>query len=127
MELINQLVQTLGIDEGQAKGGAGLLFKLAKDKLGAGDFGTIAEAVPGVEDLVGSAPQAGGLGSALGGITSALGGEGSGLGSLAGLAAGFSQLNLDTGMAGKFIPIILSFVQSKGGDSVKDLLAGALK
>jgi len=28
---------------------------------------------------------------------------------------------------GKFIPVLLSFVQSKGGDSVKNLLAGALK
>ena len=32
MELLSQLTQTLGIDEDQAKGGAGLLFKLAKEK-----------------------------------------------------------------------------------------------
>ena len=30
-ELIGQLVSKLGVQEGQAKGGAGLLFKLAKD------------------------------------------------------------------------------------------------
>ena len=30
-------------------------------------------------------------------------------------------------MVGKFLPVILSFVQSKGGDQVKNLLAGALK
>jgi hypothetical protein len=30
-------------------------------------------------------------------------------------------------MIGKFIPVILSLVQSKGGDAVKNLLAGALK
>lgn len=33
MELIQQLVSNLGVSEDQAKGGAGLLFNLAKDKL----------------------------------------------------------------------------------------------
>ena len=33
MELIQQLVSSLGVNEDQAKGGAGLLFNLAKDKL----------------------------------------------------------------------------------------------
>lgn len=127
MELINQLVQQLGIDEGQAKGGAGLLLKMAKDKLGAGDFGKVADAVPGIDSLIQSAPEEGGLGSTLGGLSSALGGGAGSLGSLASLAGGFSKLNLDSGMVGKFIPIILSFVQSQGGDSVKNLLSGVLK
>ena len=128
MELLSQLTQSLGIDEHQAKGGAGLLFKIAKEKLGAGDFSKVAEAVPGVDDLVQSAPEGGGgLGSAMGGIASALGGDAGKLGGLASLAGGFSSLKLDSGMIGKFIPIILSFVQSKGGDSVKNLLGSVLK
>jgi len=49
------------------------------------------------------------------------------LGNLASLAGGFSKLGLDSGMIGKFIPIILSFAQSKGGDVVKKLLEKALK
>ena len=32
-ELIGELVSKLGIQEGQAQGGAGLLFKLAQQKL----------------------------------------------------------------------------------------------
>ena len=43
-ELIGQLVQKLGIQEDQAKGGAGLLLKLAQSKLGS-DFSQIADAV----------------------------------------------------------------------------------
>ena len=78
--------------------------------------------MPGINDLLQSAPESGGLGSALGDIASALGGDAGKLGDLASLAGGFSKLKLDAGMIGKFIPIILSFVQSKGGDSVKDLL-----
>ena len=45
MELIDQLTKSLGVSENQAQGGAGLLFKLAKDKLGAGDFSKISAAV----------------------------------------------------------------------------------
>jgi hypothetical protein len=34
---------------------------------------------------------------------------------------------MDSGMVGKFIPIVLSFVQAKGGGGVKDLLEKVLK
>ena len=51
-----------------------------------------------------------------------LGGAASGLGSLASLAGGFSKLGLDAGMISKVIPIILNFVQSKGGPGVKAIL-----
>jgi len=122
MELIDQLTGNLGVNETQAKGGAGLLFKLAKDKLSGGDFSKVSTAVPGIDGLIGAAPSGGG---ALGGLGKVLGGGG--LGSLAGLAGGFSNLGLDAGMIGKFIPIVLSFVQSKGGDQVKGILEKVLK
>jgi hypothetical protein len=126
MELINQLMQNLGVNEGQAKGGAGLIFKLAKDKLG-GDFSQVSNAVPGVDDVINAAPESGGVGKALGGLGSALGVSAGKLGDLAGLAGGFSKLGLDSGMVGKFIPVVLSFVQAKGGDTLKNLLGGVLK
>lgn len=126
MELLNLLMQNLGVSEEQAKGGAGMLFTMAKGKLGAEDFGKVASAVPGIDDLLKSAPQ-GGVGGALSGITSALGGGAGKLGDLASLAGGFSKLGLSSEMVGKFIPIILSFVQSKGGDTVRNLLGGVLK
>ena len=128
MELLNLLTKNLGVSPEQAQGGAGLIFKLAKDKLGAGDFQQLATAVPGIDDLLNAAPSGGGgLMGALGSISSSLGGGAGKLGSLAGLAAGFSQLKLDSGMVSKFVPVILSFVGSKGGDTVKNLLASVLK
>jgi hypothetical protein len=126
MELLQQLTQSLGINEDQARGGAGLLFKMAQDKLEGGDFGKVAAALPGVDSLIKSAPGGGGLGAAIGSLASAFEG-GDKLAGLAGLARGFSKLNLDSGMIARFIPIILSFAQSKGGDEVKNLLAGVLK
>jgi hypothetical protein len=127
MELINQLTQDLGVTEEQAKGGAGLLFDLAKQKLGAGDFENVSAAVPGISEMMGAAPKSGGLGGAIGGLASALGGGAGKLGDLASLAGGFKNLGLGSDMIGKFVPIILSFVQSKGGDSIKNLLEGVLK
>ena len=120
MELIQLLTENLGVEESQAQGGAGLLFQLAKDKLGDDDFATIANYVPGIENLLSSAPQAGGMMGALGGLASA------GIGNLMSLAGGFSKLGLDSGMIAQFVPIILSFLQNQGGDEIKNLLENVL-
>lgn len=133
-ELIAQLTGSLGIGEAQAKGGAGLLFKLAQDRLG-GDFAAVAQKLPGVQDLIQAAPapsgKAGGLGSMLGGLASSLGGDaGKALGhagGLASLAGGFASLKLDASLIGKFVPLILAFVQSKHGAELAALLRKALK
>ena len=125
MELIQLLTENLGVEESPAQGGAGLLFQLAKDKLGDDDFATIANYVPGIENLLSSAPEAGGMMGALGGLASAMGGEGAGIGNLI-LAGGFSKLGLDSGMIAQFVPIILSFLQNQGGDEIKDLLENVL-
>ncbi len=121
MELVDQLTRELGVSEAQAQGGAGLLFKQAKDKLSGEDFAKVSSAVPGIDSLIGAVPAGGG--GMLGGVSKMFGG-GSGL---AGLAGGFSKLGLDSGMIGKFLPIILSFVQSKGGGGVKTILEKVLK
>lgn len=63
----------------------------------------------------------------LGQMASGMGGSMGQLGTLASLAGGFSKLGLDADMIGKFLPIILSFVQQKGGKDVGDLLEKALK
>jgi hypothetical protein len=127
MELVDQLVKNLGVSEEAAKGGSGLIFNMVKDKLGTGDFGKVAGALPGITDLMKAAPASGGVLGGIGKLASGLGGGAGQLGNLASLAGGFSKLGLDSGMIGKFIPIILAFAQSKGGDVVKSLLQKALK
>ena len=127
MELVSELVNKLGISEDAAKGGAGLLFKLAQEKLAAGDFSKVAAAVPGISGLISSAPESGGLLGGLGKLASGLGGGAGSLGALASLAGGFSKLGLDSEMVGKFLPVILSFVESKGSPAVKAILEKVLK
>lgn len=127
MDLVQMLTSQLGVTEEQAQGGSGLLFKMAKEKLSNDEFSQVAGAVPGVENLMSSAPETGGVSGALGGMVSSLGGGMGQLGDLASLAGGFKDLNLDAGMVGKFVPVVMSFVQSTGGDAVKGILEKVLK
>ena len=132
MELVQQLVSNLGVQENQAKGGAGLILKLAQDKLGGGEFAKVASAIPGSDMLLGSAPSeesGGGMMGALGGMAAGMmgGGQGANLGSLMSLAGGFSKLGMDGNMVTKFFPIILNFVQQKGGADVAGILSKALQ
>jgi hypothetical protein len=127
MELIQDLVKNLGVSENAAKGGAGLIFKMAQDKLPAGDFSKVLGADPGIGDLMKAAPESGGGIGGLGKLASGLGGDIGKLGNLASLAGGFSKLGMDSGMIGKFLPIILSFVGRKGGTGVQSILEKVLK
>jgi hypothetical protein len=126
MQLVQQLVQGAGVSSSQAEGGAGLLFGLLKEQLSSGDFAKLADAVPGIDGLIDAAPDSGGgLGGLLGGVASALGGEE--LGNMASLASGFSKLDLDAGMIGKFVPIVLNYLQSQGGEGLASLVKGVLQ
>ena len=51
-----------------------------------------------------------------------LGGDAGKIGNLAGLAGGFPKPGLDSGMVAKFLPIIPSFVSSKGGTAARSIL-----
>lgn len=123
-ELIAKLTAELGIDESQAKGGLGLLLKMAKEKLGGADFEKIKEAVPEAEALADAAPDTeeggGGLMGLVGSIAGSLGGEK--LEGAASLAGGFDKLGLDLSMVSKFIPQVMEFIKGKGGGDVVEML-----
>jgi hypothetical protein len=59
-ELVDLLSKNLGVSGAQAEGGAAVLFKAAKDKLGAPEFDRLLSGVPGLPDLMKKAPAAGG-------------------------------------------------------------------
>lgn len=120
--LVGTLMSQLGVSDQQASGGAGLLFKLARDKLSSEQFSQISAAVPEASTLVGAAPASGG--GVMGMLGKAMGGQ---AGDLASLAGGFSQLGMDAGMIQKFIPIVLEFVQQRGGAGAAGLLQQVLK
>jgi len=130
MDLINTLVDTLGITKDQAKGGSGALFQNAKDNLSVDDFQKVSDAVPDMDEYLAAAPDAktkSGLGGTLGSSLSSLGGGAAKAGSMLDLTSVFSKLGMDSGTLGKFVPVVLDFVQSKGGESVAGLLKGLWK
>jgi len=123
LELVSLLTKNLGVTEKQATGGAGALFNLAKNSLGKKDFGKVSDAVPGIDKMMKAAPKVAELGG-VGDMVSSLGGSSGKLLGAASLVPQFSKLGMGKGMIKKFIPPILSFAKSKGGDTVMNLLKG---
>jgi hypothetical protein len=121
-ELVDMLTKNLGIDGGQAEGGAAVLFNAAREKMGGAEFGKLLGGVPGLTDLMHKAPASGGgggLGGMLGGLAGAMGGNAA---LIATVVGGFGKLGLKPDDAKKFIPVILEFLRSKvGADGVSKL------
>lgn len=119
MDLIQQLMQQVGVSQDQAEGGIGLLLNTVKDKLPSDDFAQLKDTIPSADQFMGAAPgednSGGGMMGALGGLAGSLGGGGK-LGELASLLGGFSKLGIDTDTAKQFIPVIQSFLEGKLGD-----------
>lgn len=134
--LVSLLTQQISsINTEQASGGAGLIFKTLQEKLDPQDFSTLSAALPGVADLIQQSPQTegGGLMGALGGLAGALGG-GSGaagqlgqLGQFASLVGGFSKLGLSPDMIGQFLPLVMQYIQSEGGEQILKIAQKVLK
>jgi hypothetical protein len=124
-ELIDMLVKQLGISGTQAEGGAAVLFKAAKDKLGAGEFDKLLGGLPGIGDLLKKAPTGGGgLGGLLGGLAGAVGGNTQLIGTIMG---GFGKLGLTVNDARRFAPVIMDFLRSKVGPDVAAKLEQTLR
>ena len=126
MDLVEQITSQLGVSSEQASGGAGLIFKLLRDKLDPQQFDDVQQSVPEASQLADSAPAAsGGVGGMLG---KALGSVGLGdLGALGSLVDGFKSLGLDPDKVTAFAKSIFGFVESKGGGAAKEIMEKVLK
>jgi len=122
-DLIQMLTSQLGVSGEQATGGAGAMFGYAKENLSADDFATIAQGVPGMDELIAMAPEPENS-SALGKAGGALGGFDKSLGGLTGLASSFESLGLDADMVSQFLPVVSDYVGSVSGEQAAALLQG---
>lgn len=126
--LVQLLSSNLGVTEKQATGGAGSIFNLAKQNLSVEDFTKVAKAVPDIDQMMTAAPKPEGAAGMLGvGASSLLGGSTKSIAGVASLAGSFSQLGMKADMVNSFVPIILNYVKSSGGESVMNILQSALK
>lgn len=126
MELLPAITQNLGVSDQQASGGLGSLFQLAQNTLGEGDFSTLSDAVPNMQDLLGAAPEVAGEAS-----------EGGLVGNLMNTASQYSDtvktantvmkqfeaLGLDPAMIPQYVKVVNDFLQSTSGQQTVDLFA----
>jgi len=124
-ELVDLLTGKLGVNATQAEGGAAVLFKAAKDKLGGDEFNKLLGGVPGLGDLMKKAPATGGgLGGLLGGIAGAMGGNAALISTIVG---GFGKLGLSADDAKRFAPVMFDFLKTKVPPDVVGKLEKALR
>jgi hypothetical protein len=124
-ELIDSLTKQLGVSGAQAEGGAAVLLKAAKDKMGGEEFSKLLGGVPGLGDLMKKAPATGGgLGGLLGGIAGAMGGN---AGLIATIVGGFGKLGLSAEDAKRFAPVMMSYLRDKVGPDVASELEKTLR
>ena len=124
-ELVDLLTGKLGVNATQAEGGAAVLFKAAKDKLGGDEFNKLLGGVPGLGDLMKKAPATGGgLGGLLGGIAGAMGGNAALISTIVG---GFGKLGLSAEDAKRFAPVMFDFLKTKVPPDVVGKLEQALR
>ncbi len=125
-ELVDMLTQRLGVSAAQAEGGAAVLFKAAKEKLGAAEFESQLGGVAGLPELMRKAPASGGgLGGLLGGFAGAALGGNAAL--ITTVMQGFGKLGLTTDHAKKFVPVILAFLETRVGPDVVTRLEQTLR
>jgi len=124
-ELIDMLTNKLGVTAGQAEGGAAVLLKAAKDKLGSDEFATLLGGVPGLGDLMRKAPApGGGLGGLLGGLAGAIGGNAALISTIVG---GFGKLGLTAEDAKRFAPVMFEFLKTQVPPDVVSKLEKTLR
>lgn len=120
-DLVKQLMEKADVSEDQAMGGAGALFEMAKGELPADDFGKISDAVPGMDDLLGSVPSIGNN------KTSMLGSAAKQLTGMPKVQAAFDKLGISQDKVAVFTPIIVNYVEEKGGKVLGDMLGKVFK
>lgn len=128
LALIGILTGQLGINQQQALGGAGSIFQVAQQRMQPADFSRLSAAVPGMDRYLAAVPQAAGNGSnnlwnAAGNM---MGGPSGNLGSLVALAGTFQSLGMNADMVGRFVPVMLQYVEQQGGQSTMSLLQNSL-
>ncbi len=126
-DLVSLLVSKLGVTEQQAEGGAGAVFKTAKDNLKGDEFATLTSSMPEIPGLVEKAPEVTKKSSGLmSSASSLLGDSGKKAESASSLLDSFGSLGMDSGMLSQFTPVIMDYAQKNGGDICVKLLQSVL-
>jgi hypothetical protein len=126
-ELIDRLTRELGVTPTQARGGAAALFRAAEERLDRAEFDELLGSVPGIRDLMRAAPQKSATGGLLSGLASMIGGDKSDMAQGARILGAFGSLGMGRNEIMKFVPVLLDYLKTHGGERIVDDLRAALK
>ena len=118
--LASQIMQSTGVDQTQALGGAGALFGMAKEGMSADDFSKVTNAVPEMDKMMDAVP-------GLGGGTSTLSSAATVLVGMPKVTAAFEKLGISKDKIALFTPIIISYIEKKAGSLLSGKVAKSLK
>ncbi|MGZ8192364.1 MAG: DUF2780 domain-containing protein [Methylobacter sp.] len=127
--LTDLLMKQTGVTQTQALGGAGALFQAAKNKMQADSFARLEQSVPGIQEMLSAAPaiqQSSPLDGLPGKLSSITGVSGETVGSLVSVASAFQQQGLSPGMVQQFVPVVVEYVRTTGGEALANTLSAAL-
>lgn len=128
-QLIQTLMNQLGVNESQARGGTAALFKVAQERLGDDQFRQLLGDLPGVDELLKHVPAAVSSGSGfltgLAAMTDKF--AGGDLKQGAQLLTAFSSLGLNRDMLTNFAFVVQQFLHARGGDELVGKVRSALK
>ena len=120
-DFVDMLSKEMDISTEQAQGGAGSLFNMAQEGMSSDDFGKLSEAVPDMSGLLGAVPDLSG-----GSKTSMLGKAASSLTGMPAVTSAFQKLGLNESHVAIMTPLVVNYVEDKGGAALSKTLAGAL-
>lgn len=117
--LSSQIMQAADVDNTQALGGAGALFGLAKESMSAEDFSKVTDAVPEMDKMLDAVP-------AMGGSTSTFSAAATSLAGTPKMLAAFDKLGISQDKVALYTPVIVNYIEKKGGKVLADKLAKSL-
>lgn len=120
-ELVKEIMEKAQVNEEQAMGGAGALFGMAKENMEKTDFDKVSDAIPNMDGLLDAVPSLGGGGSTM------LGSAAIQLSGTPKVLAAFDKLGISQDKVATFSPILVGYVERKGGKAISDLLNKALQ
>jgi len=126
-ELFDRLKDELGVTETQARRGSAALFKAAQERMKPADFEELLADVPGVRETLKEAPQNRGGGGLIGGLASVIGGQNSDIAQAARILSAFGSLNMGKEEIFRFVPIVVEYLKTHGGESLEKQLRAALR
>lgn len=108
----SMLESQLGVTQDQAAGGIGSILSLARDRLDAGDFDSLAKSIPGAGEYMDKARELGAVNGSLS--------------SLADLNGALARLGIPPEVAARFAPTVTDLVTKVGGEEAGRMLAAVL-